>query len=375
MAPSPSTRLVRYAELRTFRRNGAFRNPTHFRRALGRGQKTVLKGKMVGVARIELATPAMSNICAPSRLEGRRHFYLATNPGWSPQIPANPGSSVQGEQGALVRNPAAHLNGIGNSSGRTHLFVMPTKPHRCFIHHPYGPPQPVDQLRFAVVNDDHRIISAVWSMFPHSNMRRCDAFVTAHWSRGSQKFSFHADVLNHSWLHEAHPKLVAEGIAPAGSRHQQQLTIPGLPWHGLTLRFPENLLSKKGEAPDDFDGTIVALPPPRPGHVLDIGFILATGRGLNINGAQFAIGEVSTGGRSLLAVGRYVAQDIEASKAELNTMLARLPVSDHLQAKVGPDDQLVMHLHGMENGVMVVTEAHNVRMVPASNEQTGEGNG
>jgi hypothetical protein len=241
---------------------------------------------------------------------------------------------------------------------------MPRKPDRCFVHHHYGPPQPVDQLRFAIVNDELRIVSAVWSMFPHSNRHKCDAFVAAHWSRGSTKFSFHTDVLNHSLLAEAHHRLVAEGIVPAGSRHHQQLPIPGLPWHGLTIRFPENLLSKKGTSPDEFDGTIVALPPPRPGHVLDVGFILATGRGLNVNGAQFVIGEVSTGGRSLVAVGRYTAQDVEASKAELNAKLASVPVPDHVKGKVTPEDDLVMHLYGEENGAMVVTEAHNVRFLP-----------
>jgi len=256
------------------------------------------------------------------------------------------------------------LPGIGNRADRPHFRCMPKKPCRCFIHHPYGPPQPTDQLRFAVVNEEHRITSAVWSMFPHSNPKRPDVFVTATGFQGSAKFSFHADVLNYSFLFEAHPRLVAEGVVPAGSRHQQQLPIPHLPWHGLTVRLAENLLSKKGHPPDEYDGTIVALAPPRPGHVLEIGFVLATGPAINVTGAQFAIGEVGSAGRSLVAVGRYSAQDTDGAKHELNAKLASQPIPAHVLAKLSPDEQYAMHLYGIDNGAMVVTEAHNIRFVP-----------
>jgi hypothetical protein len=241
---------------------------------------------------------------------------------------------------------------------------MPANLPRSFIHHPYGPPLPVDRLKFAVVNDDNRIISAVWSVFPHSNPRKPDFFVTATGFQGNAKFSFHKDVLNQSWLSEAHERLVSDGVVPPGSRHQQQLPIPGLPWHGLTVRFVQNLLSKRGHSADDFDGTIFALPAPRPGQVLQVGFFLATGSWLEVKGAQFSIGEVGGGGRSLAVLGSYVEQDNDAAKERLKDLLARQPVPDHVLAKVSPDDDLAMHLCGIENGAMVVTEAHNVRFVP-----------
>jgi hypothetical protein len=240
---------------------------------------------------------------------------------------------------------------------------MPKRPPRCFMHHPYGPPQPTDRLRIAVVNDEGLIVSAVWSVFPHSNPHKSDVYVTATGLRSASKFSFHSDVLNHSFLSEAYQKLVEEGVVPPGSRHQQTLNIPGLPWHGLTVRFQENLLRKRGHSPDDYNGTIVALPPPRSGHVLQVGFILANGPAIQVKGAQFSIGEVGSGGRSLIAVGKYLEQDIEATKQQYNAMLAAMPVPDHVRDRIDPEDELGMHFFGIEEGAMIVTEAHNGRLI------------
>lgn len=243
------------------------------------------------------------------------------------------------------------------------MAFMYAKPPRCFLHDPHGPPLPTDRVRFAVVNDEGLIVSAVWSMFPHSNPSKPDMFVTATGLQQASKFSFHSDVLNHSILAEAHHKLIEEGVIAAGSRHQQSLKIRSLPWHGLTVRFQENLLRKKGHSPDEYRGTIVALPPPRPGHVLQVGFILGTGPTLTVNGAHFSIGEVGAGGRSLVAVGKYIEQDVDATKQQYNALLATMPVPDHVRNKVGPEEELGMHLFGIEGGAIIVTEAHNGRII------------
>ena len=86
-----------------------------------------------------------------------------------------------------------------------------SRPPRAFIMHPYGPSQPVKKLKFAVVNDDNLIVSAVWTVFPAHNPARPDIYVSASGMGSAAKFSFHGDVLNHSILNEAYERLVARG--------------------------------------------------------------------------------------------------------------------------------------------------------------------
>lgn len=237
------------------------------------------------------------------------------------------------------------------------------RPPRALIHFDDGrPDQPVDQLRFAVVNEERSaILSAVWKVAPSSNRKKPDIYVTATGLQGSAKFSFHRDVLNHSVLSEAHGELVARGVVPPGSRHWQRLPIPSLPWHGLTVRLVPGLLSKKGHPLDEYKGTIVALPPPPDGRVLEIGFLLAEGEALNVSGAQFCIGQVGSGGRALLVVGRFAEHDTEKLVREMKELVLRMPIPDAAAQRANPDDEYAMHLFGIDGGAMTVTEVHNVR--------------
>lgn len=237
------------------------------------------------------------------------------------------------------------------------------KPHRAFIDlQEGGRVQPVKTLKFAVINDEQRIISAVWSVFPSHNPTNPDIYVTATGFQGKAKFSFHRDILNHSWNADAYPQLVEAGIAPGSSRHTQQLPIPGLPWHGLTLRFVPEVLAKKGHSPEDYgDGTIVALPPIREGMVLEIGFILAEGDGLNIRGAQAALGQVVSGGRALVVVMRFAEHDTAAFKQHIDELLTRISIPDNTQERFDEGADYAIHLFGQDGAALTVTEVHNVK--------------
>lgn len=236
--------------------------------------------------------------------------------------------------------------------------------NRAFVSHEYGPPQPVDRLKFAVVNDEQRVVSTVWTVFPAHNPKRPDIYLTASGFHSSTKFSIHRDTLNHSFLAEAHAGLVERGVVAQGSRHQQQIAIPRLPWHGLTLRFVPELLSKKGHSADEYKGTIVALPVPPDGRVLEIGLLLAEGTALKVSGAQAAIGQVVSGGRALVVVLAFREHDAELHKADIMRLISRTRVPDHVARNIDPDMDLVMMLYGEESGFMTVTEVHNVRFKP-----------
>lgn len=241
---------------------------------------------------------------------------------------------------------------------------MPKAP-RSFIYNDEGPPQAVDKLRFAVVDRERNsILSAVWTAAPSSNPKKPDFYVTATGFQGAAKFSFHRNILNHSVLSEAHDKLIESGVVEAGSRHWQQLPIAALPWHGLTVRLASEALAKKGRSPDEFDGTIVALPPPRGGLILEVGFILAEGKGLNVNGAQFCVGQLTSGGRALVVVGRYAEHDTEKFNKEIAELLARTRLPDRAAARANKDGDYAMHLFGIDGGALVVTEIHNLRYTP-----------
>lgn len=229
------------------------------------------------------------------------------------------------------------------------LPQSPRKRPRAFIAALCGPPQPVDKLKFAVVNDAGKIVSAVWTVFPAHNPKKPDIYVTASGLSSSAKFSFHRNILRHSFLSQAHPNLVAQGIVPEGSRHQQELPIPGLPWHGLTLRLVPDFLRKEGHSSDDYRGTIVALPVPKEGTVLEVGFILAEGSALNVRGAQAIIGEVGTGGRALVIALSFRPLDAEAHKAEINKLIAHVPIpQDKAPSLEAAKDDLAMMLYGEE---------------------------
>jgi hypothetical protein len=142
------------------------------------------------------------------------------------------------------------------------------------------------------------------------------------------------------------------------------LSIPSLPWHGLTLRLVPGLLSKKGHSVDEYQGTIVALPAPAEGRVLEVGFILAEGPGIAIDGAHFAIGQVVSGGRALVAVARYAPHDTAKIAQEAKDLVKQVPVPAKAAERADPGDEYAMHLFGMDAGVMTVTEVHNVRYKP-----------
>lgn len=233
-------------------------------------------------------------------------------------------------------------------------------PHPCSVR----TAQSSKVIKFAVVDEEGLAYSSVWSVTPHSNRNRTDVFVASSGLKGATKFSFHQNVLHHSWLSEKHKELVEEGIAPAGERHWAKIPISSLPWHGMTVRFVDNLLRKTGKAFDGIKGTIVALPKPNPGVVLDVGFILATGPGIEIKGAQFAIGEVGGGGRSLVVVGRYSPQSTNEQKEELRRLVALQPVPNRVVERLSAVDDLAMMMFGEENGAIIVTEVHNVRYTP-----------
>lgn len=236
---------------------------------------------------------------------------------------------------------------------------------RSFIWHPYGPSQPVEKLKFAVVNEDHRLVSAVWTVFPAHNAQRPDIYVTASGFSSTAKFSFHRDVLNHSFLSHAHQGLVEQGIVAPGSRHTQCVEIPSLPFHGLTLRLVPEFLRKEGHSPDPHKGTIVALPIPPKGTVLEIGFFLAEGTEINIEGAQAAIGHVVSGGRALVVVLALRELDADAYKADIDGLIKRIPITPDMSARVEPTNDLAMMLYGQEEaGFLTVTEVHNVRYRP-----------
>lgn len=232
---------------------------------------------------------------------------------------------------------------------------------RCFIHAKYGPPQPVDTLRFVLVNPDKNAVSALWSVIPHTNRGKQDIFVTMTGLKGYGKFSFHKDVLNNSWLSEARDKLISNDIIDGASRIMQSVPIGPLPWHGMTVRFSQALLRIDGYSLDDVDGTVIAIEAPSDGQVLEIGFVLAAGGAVSVKGAEFSIGEVGSAGRTLLLVGRYVERDVVAEKKALNDKFAGTPVPQKVADKIEPNANLAMHLFGEENGAIVVTEVHNVK--------------
>jgi methylglyoxal synthase len=235
------------------------------------------------------------------------------------------------------------------------------RPPRSFISPPVGPPQPVDTLKFAVVDDQNKLVSAVWTVAPSTNPKKQDIYVAASGVGTSAKFSFHKDVLNHSILNEVFGKLVETGVVNTPSRHQQSLSISSLPWHGLTVRMVPELLRKTGHSADGHNGTIVALPKPREGTVLEIGFILAEGPGLNIQGAQAAIGQVVSGGSALVVVFAFRPLDSKAHKADIERAIASIHLPDHVVGDLDTDTEMAAMLYGEEQGFMTVTEVHNVR--------------
>ena len=237
------------------------------------------------------------------------------------------------------------------------------KKHRAFIDlQEGGRVQPVKTLKFAVIDDRERITSAVWSVFPSHNPAKPDIYVTATGLQGNAKFSFHRNVLNQSWNSDAFPRLVEAGIVQPSSRHTKQISIPQLPWHGLTLRLVPEVLGKKGRPPSDYgDGTIVALPPIRDGLALEIGFILAEGDGLNVHGAQAVLGQVVSGGRALVVVMRFVEHDAAAFKREISDMLKRIAVPTHRLNDYDEEADYAMHAFGQDGDVLTVTEIHNLK--------------
>ena len=229
---------------------------------------------------------------------------------------------------------------------------------------PVGPPRPVKSLKFGVITREGLALSGIWTVSPHSNRRKPDVFVTATGLQGVSKFSFHKNILNHSWLSEEHHRLVDEGVVAAGSRHWQQIEIGPLPWHGLTVRFVDGMLRKSGQSLDHIDGDIIALEPPSEGQVLDVGFILAEGLGLEVKQAQFGIGEIGGGGRALVVVGRYSSQDTQAQKELYKKHFTKIGLPVHVQNRLEPKDDLAALLFGEESGAMIVTEVHNLKYDP-----------
>ncbi len=239
-----------------------------------------------------------------------------------------------------------------------------TRSARAFIAHPYGPSQPVQNLKFAVVDTENMLVSAVWTIFPAHNASKPDIYVTASGIGSTAKFSFHKDVLNHSILPNVYDVLVQRGVVNTPSRHQQRLPIPALPWHGLTVRLVPEFLRKKGHSADHHNGTIVALPIPPTGMVLEVGFILAEGKGLNVQGAQAVIGHVVSGGRALAIVMACRELDTEAHQAEITRLIASVPPLAGVNAEIDPSADLAAMLYGEEQGFLTVTEVHNLRYRP-----------
>lgn len=235
---------------------------------------------------------------------------------------------------------------------------------RAFISHENGPSQPVEKLKFAVVNDDNELVSSVWTVFPAHTPSKPDIYVTSSGVGTSAKFSFHKNVLNHSILDNAFERLVERGIVNTPSRHQQHLPIPALPWHGLTLRLVPEFLRKTGHSADKHNGTIVALPMPPTGTVMEIGFILAEGEGLNVQGAHAVIGQVVSGGRALVVVMALRKLDADVHKAEIDKLIASVAVPAGAKIDIDENMDLAAMLYGEEQGFLTVTEVHNLRYRP-----------
>lgn len=232
---------------------------------------------------------------------------------------------------------------------------------RAFISYENRPSQPVKNLKFAVVNDDNELVSSVWTVFPAHNPSKPDIYVKSSGVGTSAKFSFHKNDLNHSILDDAYKLLVQRGIVNTLTRHQQSVPIPALPWHGLTLRLVPEFLRKNGHSADNHKGTIVALPIPPAGTVMEIGFILAEGVGLYVEGVDAVIGQVVSGGRSLLVVMALRKLDADAHTAEIDRLIASIRVPTGAKIEIDQNIDLAAMLYGEEQGFLTVTEVHNVR--------------
>lgn len=232
---------------------------------------------------------------------------------------------------------------------------------RAFMSHEYGPPSPQKSLKFAVLDQEERAISSVWTVFPAHNPNKPDCYVTSSGLQNSMKFSFHEDVLQHSILGQSHSQLVEAGLAPQASRHMLRQVIPGLPWHGLTIHLYPELLRKTGIPLDELNGNILALPRPQKGTVLEVAFVLTTGNELTVQGAQFMIGQANSRDRKLVVVGRYRAIEEDRVLEDARNALSKIPMPETLPDDVRNGKPISCNIYGLdEAGFMTVTEIHNV---------------
>jgi hypothetical protein len=141
-----------------------------------------------------------------------------------------------------------------------------------------------------------------------------------------------------------------------------QTPIPELPWFAMRVRFAEASLKKKAVARQETKGPIIALPRPKEGHLLELGFLLCNNAQLEIQDIDFIIGHMDSGGRSLVLVGREVAHDRAAYLADIDRHLGLISVPDHQLEGMPEEADLSAHLYGAgTKEEIIVTEIHNVR--------------
>ena len=241
---------------------------------------------------------------------------------------------------------------------------MSEKLPRCFVQFPNGDKAAVDKLRLAILDDDERLVTSLWTVWPANNPSKPDFYATVSGMHASHKFSFHRDVVNNSFLHEAHGKLIEQGTVPAGnSRHMIAAKIPDLPWFALRASFAEASLSKRGrELPKRKGKPVIALPRPKPGRLLEIGFLLTEHDEITINEIDFIVGHLTSGGRNLIIVGREIEHDATEFLRSVDEKLKRISATDEQLAGSDQETDFSMLFFGTgEQGEMTVTEVHNVR--------------
>lgn len=251
---------------------------------------------------------------------------------------------------------------LSNDHGGVRMQAM--KKLRCFVHDQSGAMVPVDKLRFGVFNDEDELVSSLWTIFPAHNPEKSDLYATASGLHPFLKFSFHLDVINVSFLAESHKKLIEKGVIPDRSRHIIQVPMGILPWFGVRLRWANRALSRSGRKLDTEVGPVVRIPLPKLDEMLEIGFLITDVDPIKINNIDFAVGSASSGGRSLVVIGKKQKYDPDSFHSYVNNDLNKVKLDKNQIQWMKNEKGASVHLYGTgDDGELTVTEVHNVSYV------------
>lgn len=227
-----------------------------------------------------------------------------------------------------------------------------------------------DKVRFGIGDAAGNLLSGQWTVSENNG----HFYVSGSGLTGSMKFSFHKDILNWSFVQEAHSSLVERGIAPADSRHVHKIPIPAeRVWCGLSIAFPHEFLRNMPQAPKNTSKRpTILLPKPAPGRMYKVAFLLtndSTGHVRYEDPSDLYLGRVSDGrDRSLLMIGRALDYDVTKMVTEARRVAGAAKLPLQVEASIDPDADLAMLLFSAEPAHLSVVEVHNVRKTPLSKQ-------